>query len=148
MKDLKCKMKYIDRDHLTIDVSCNLTEPVYNMYLHIEPYFKFNRYTRIAGHIWENICDWLGGKRSSFIVDYYVPIIVNNSNLNHPCPYSGYVFIKFDNISMKTFAFPQILPTGRYYEDVYITESYGSKSKVLINYKLYNSVSDHRIEVV
>lgn len=146
--DLKCTLKNIDRYHLKADISFNITEPIDNMYYHIEPYFKFTRYTRIAGHIWEDLCGWLAGKRTSFLSNYYMPILQKYSSFNHTCPYSGYTFIKFDNISMETFAFPQILPAGRYYLDIYVTESDRSKSKILFNYKLYNTVSDHRTEIL
>lgn len=94
------------------------------------------------------MCEWLAGKRTMFLLNFYGPILQKYSSLNHTCPYSGQFFFKFDNISMETFAFPQILPAGRYYLDIYLTESDQSKSKILYNVKLYASVSDHRIEVV
>lgn len=146
--DLKCNVRNIDRYHLKAYVSLNLSEPIHNIYYHLEPYFKFSRYTRIAGHIWEDVCAWFAGTRASFLFNYYVPLIQKYSNLNHSCPYSGHLVVKMDNISMERFAFPQILPAGRYYLDSYFTESDRSKSKLLFNIKLYASVSDHRIEIV
>lgn len=148
VQGLKCFVKNIDRYHLKAEISFNFSEPVDNMYLHIEPYFKFARYTRIAGHIWEDFCGWITGKKPSFFLNYYGPISLKYTSASHMCPYSGYYSFKFDNISMESFAFPQILPAGRYYLDMYLTESEQSKSKTLLNMKLYNTVSDHRIEIV
>lgn len=145
MSSVDCKAKYIDRNHVKIAASANLSEPLHEIWVHVEPYYKFNRYTRIAGYIWENLCDWLAGKKS-FILDYYGSRLMKFTNINHTCPYSGNIFGKIDNISIQAFAFPQILPSGRYFIDMIGYES--DRSKVLSNLQIYFSVSDHRIEIV
>lgn len=142
---IDCNAKYIDRNNLKISISMNISRPIHDIWLHVEPYYKFNKYTRIAGHIWENGCDWLAGKKS-FLLDYYAPRVLKYTNLNHSCPYTDYIFAKIDNISVQQFAFPQIAPSGRYYLDIYATES--DRSQVLANLKVYASISDHRVEIV
>lgn len=114
-------------------MSANISSPIYDVWLHIEPYYKFNTYTRIAGYIWENGCDWLAGKRS-FLLDYFGHKLMKYLSVNHTCSYSDYVFIKTDNVSAQEFTFPQIVPAGRYFMDIYITE--GDRSKILGNIKM------------
>lgn len=68
------------------------------------------------------------------------------SDLNHPCPYEGHIYIKIDNISVSTFLTEQFLPAGRYRMDVDLTD--GSKHNLLAKANIFFSihVSDHRIE--
>lgn len=145
MSHIDCKVKLIDRNNIKIDMSANISKPIHDVWFHVEPYYKFNRYTRIAGHIWENVCDWLTGKKS-ILLDYFGPRVLEYTNINHTCPYTGYVFFKIDNISVQHLAFPQIMPAGRYMVELFATES--DRSKVLGSVQIYSSVSDHRIEVV
>lgn len=142
---IHCGVKYIDRNNLKIDVWGNISEPIENAWINIEPYYKYNTYTRIAGYIWENICEWFTGKKS-FILDYTIGSILNYSNFNHVCPYIGYIYFKTNNISINTFEFPQLVPSGRYRVDFNLTE--GDRKRILIHGKLYFSISDHRIEMV
>ncbi len=141
---VSCKIKYIDRHHVKVDSYVNSTEP-FNCTLHALMWYKYNTYQRIGGEIRENMCDWLSGKHNFFVLNWILRRISKYTNMNHPCPLNGHVYFKVDNISVNTFAFPQIIPSGRYRVDVTMLES---NQKILYDMSIYFSVSDHRIEVV
>lgn len=142
----KCLIKYIDRKHLKIDVRVNASEPVEDIWVRGRIYYKYNTYQRFGGEIWTNVCDWLAGKARYFVMDWIVREMLKYTNLNHTCPYEDHVYFKVNNISVATFAFPQIVPSGRYRVDMIMTES--DQKKILMNASIYFSVSDHRIEIV
>lgn len=134
---------------MKIDLHWNLTRPVHDAWIHGTWYYKFNglTYNRFPIDLWENLCDWLSGKSKSYLLDWTIGRAINYSNMNHSCPYHGYVFLKVDNMSVNNFPFePEtLIPSGRYRVDLDFTEG----NRVPIgNAKLYFSVSDHRLEVV
>lgn len=66
------------------------------------------------------------------------------SNVSHKCPYDGFVYVKADNVSIDEFAYPDLLPSGRYRIDTTVFES---NERILFNISLYFSISDHRLDV-
>lgn len=141
-----CRVKHIDRAHLTVDAWANLSEPLKDIHLHGVAYFKYNTYQKIATEYYENLCDWLAGRHSSFLLDYTKPFMLKYTNFNHLCPYNGSVYVKIDNISEQAFPFPSLVPAGRYRIDFNFTE--GNRSNILGGGSMYLGVSDHRVEVV
>lgn len=119
----KCLTKYIDRNNVKVDSHVNFIEPLNNLWAGIR----------------------LDGKSKSFVLDWILPIIGKYTNVNHPCPYNS-VYIKPDNISVNGFAFPQIIPSGRYRINIKLAQ--GDERTVFKEGDLYFSISDHRIEVV
>lgn len=149
ISSVSCNVKHIDRKNLKILVAANVTTKLQEIFVVVKPYFKFNTYTRIAGHIYASLCDWIAGKKSHFITDFYLKELINHTNANHTCPYfPGQLLLKIDNISTQEFGFPQIMPAGRYRLDVSITESDVIAATPQCEFSIYCSVSDHRIEVV
>lgn len=142
---LHCKVKYIDRNHVKIDAWANITKPIEDVWIHVVSYM-FNTYQKLGIDLWENICDWLSGKKNSYIMYWGIERILKYTNLNHSCPFVGHVYIKANNVSMSKFDFTTIIPSGRYRLDFQVAE--GDRRKVIGGSKLYFSVSDHRIEVV
>lgn len=142
---VNCQIKYIDRTHVKVDSYVNSTEP-FHCILHALMWYRYNTYQRIGGQIRENICDWLSGRKKFFVLNWIFSQISEHTNImRHPCPLNGHIYFKVDNISIDTFAFPQILPAGRYRIDVTMLDS---NEKILYNLWVYFSVSDHRVEVV
>lgn len=111
----------------------------------MQAYYRYVTYRFFPISIWDDMCGWIADKRHSFILDWTVGKVIQYSNMNHPCPYVGIVFIKVDNISMDTFVFDQLLPAGRYRIDFDISDEYQGKVSMLTG-KIFASVSDHRIE--
>lgn len=72
-------------------------------------------------------------------------MIAKYSNTYHPCPFSGLIYAKADNVSVQHFILPQIVPAGRYRIDFNITE--GQHGTTMIATSVYGSISDHRVEV-
>lgn len=140
-----CKVKYIDRENIKVLVWANLTEPLTAAHVHILAYYRYNTWFKIAD-FWIDLCGWISGKEKAYVLDYLKPLIFKYTNLNHSCPYSGYLFGKVDNISLQLFTFPQIVPSGRYRIEVNVTE--GDRNKPFASATIQSSISDHRIEVV
>lgn len=146
VSDINCDVKYVSRDHLKFNVSVNLSEPLNDDWMHTVANYKFNQfsYQRFAIDFWDNACDWISGKSKSLVLDLTFGRVLNYSNVNHPCPYEGHVFLKVDNISIKHFPMEPLIPSGRYRVDANLTD--GNRKKVLAMASMYLSVSDHRIE--
>lgn len=109
-------------------------------------YYRYNTYEKIATEYWDDLCKWSSGESYSYVMSYLKQVILQYTNFNHPCPYSGLVYAKCDNVSVQALTIPQIIPAGRYKIDFNYTE--GDRKTVLLAASLYASISDHRIEVV
>lgn len=144
--NVQCRIKYIDRNHVKGRLSVNFIKPTTQLWLHIVGYFKYNTYQKIATELWDDVCGWLNGSHKSFLLDFLKPLFTKYSNFNHTCPYLGIVLGKTDNISVQQFAFPQIMPAGRYRLDFNVTK--GLRRGEIYGGSLYFAISDHRIEVV
>lgn len=114
-------------------------------YFHFEGYRKYNYYQKYGGQHWEDVCGWLAGKEKAFILDWTLKKVMNYTNINHPCPLEGYIYLKYKNISVDHFPFEQLMPSGRYRLDVNLTES-KKENNFIAMLRLYMSVSDLRIE--
>ncbi|XP_031629087.1 uncharacterized protein LOC116344614 [Contarinia nasturtii] len=148
---LKCDIRHVSRRHVRVDVALNLTKPVKEALMHIVLYYKYNTYQRFAINLWEDACFWISHMKKSFFLDwtlkrfFNLPTNINNiTNINHPCPYEGFVYVKINNVSVDQFPFEQFIPSGRYRLDVDFTRH--DKKTLYASAKLYFSVSDLRIE--
>lgn len=139
-------MKYISRDRLKFNVWGNLTRPVHDVLIHTAVYYKYNglTYNRFTVDFWDNPCDWIIGKAKSYVLDWTIGRVLNYTNMNHPCPYDGHLYLKIDNISVYHFPFEPLLPAGRFRVDCNVTDT--TRTNVLAMASAYLSVSDHRVE--
>lgn len=76
--------------------------------------------------------------------DWTLGRVQNYSNMNHPCPYEGHVYLKIDNISVHHFPVEPLIPAGRYRVDA--EASFGKGKKVYATASVFLSVSDVRVE--
>lgn len=145
VSDVFCEIKYIRRDRFRMNIWANLSEPIHDAWFHFEFYYRYNptTYQKFPVDLWENICDWFEGKRAH-ILDWTVGKVLKYSNLNHPCPYIGHVYIRTDNLTTNDFPIEQLFPSGKYRIDVHFTD--GNKSNVLVKSQYFFSISDYRIE--
>lgn len=147
IQSLYCNVRYINRKDLKFDVHWNLTRPVYDAWLHGVLYYKFNgiSYSKFPIDLWENFCDWMDHKKPAFILEWTYGRILKYTNFNHSCPFFGHYLIRVKNISVEHFVIEPLLPSGRFRLDVDFTENdripFGG-------FKLYFSVSDHRLEII
>lgn len=144
--DVRCRLKYIDRNHLKGDLWANLSQPIKGLWVHAIMYYRYNTYQKIATEYWDDLCKWVNGRSNSYVMTYLMPLLKKYSNFVHPCPYSGLIYAKSDNVSVQALTIPQIMPAGRYKVDFNYTE--GDRKTVLVAASLYGTISDHRIEVV
>lgn len=145
LSHVKCDVKLVARRTLKFDIVGNLTRPLRRAWLHAVAYYRYTNYQKYALDLWEDLCGWLDGKKKSYILDWTVKRVQDYTNVNHPCPIEGHVFVKTDNISLDKFTTEPLLPSGRYRLDVNFTE--GKKGNVLLMAKMFVSVSDHRVEI-
>lgn len=127
----------------------NLSQTVDAVLIHSVFYHKFNgiSFAKFPIDLWENLCDWMGGKSISYVMEWSLGKVLKYANRNITCPWNSYMFIKVDNISMNTFSFEQsFIPSGKYRVDNYFMESKGSIP--FITASLYFTVSDHRLEII
>lgn len=148
MQSVYCPVKYLNLTHVSVDLHANITEPVYDIWMHTVFYYKFNgiTYSKFPIDLWENGCDYLAGKsKNSYILDWVLPNYLKYTNWNHTCPYVGLVFCKVASIHGKTLQFKYLIPAGRYYVDFVITD--GERAP-MAKIQAFFSVSDHRLEKV
>lgn len=115
--------------------------------MHTVFYHKFSyTYQKYAIDLWENMCDWLAKKTKSYSLDWTIGRVRRQryTNINHPWPYEGVVYVKIDNISIQQFPIEPLLPSGRYRMDIDITEA-NRKTTIFVS-QVFFSISDHRIE--
>lgn len=144
---LGCQFKYISHTHIKVHLWANLTRPLSDGLIHIQPYYKFNSFTyqRFGVDVWLDPCKWLKGMTQfGFIFDWTIGRVLNYSNLNHPCPYDGHIYLKFDNVSVNTFSIEQLLPSGRFRIDGNVTDP--TRKIVVASGSIFLSISDHRVE--
>lgn len=98
-----CEIKYIRHGLFRMNFWTNLSEPVHDIWAHLVFYYRYSptSYQKWAIDVWENVCDWLGGKKSP-LLDWTARIILKYSNANNSCPYEGYVQLKADNLSVNS----------------------------------------------
>lgn len=148
---VQCRAKYIDRRNLKVNAWVNLTEPVKSAWFDSTVSYKYTIHWHQIGQFRMDVCGYLNGTAASYMLDFFLPRVVNYTNLNHPCPYSGVVFFKTNNISAQVLSLPQILPAGRYrFHSKFITPDSRKADKLynMYNTTLFFSVSDRRIEIV
>lgn len=144
---LSCNVRYISHTHVRAHIWANITRPVSDGWVHIVGYYKFNSitYQRFGTDLWIEPCAWLKGKSAfSFVFDWTIGRVLKYTNINHPCPYEGHVYVKFNNLSTSNFPFEPLIPAGRYRIDGNVTDE--TRKIVVATGSIYLSVSDHRVE--
>lgn len=140
--NFSCDIKYINRNHIRAYISINLSELLYDFWLHIVYFYRFNgmTYSNFPIDRWENVCGWKGGTAKSYMFDWLIKKAIQYSNFNHTCPYVA----KIDNMSTTNFGFEQLLPAGKYRLDGNFTN--GDRKNVIMMSKLFMTISDIRVE--
>lgn len=111
-------IRHISR-HVKVDVAMtramNFTQPVEKALMHIVLHHKYNTYQVFAINLWEDVCSWMSRIKKSYYLDWTLNRIfnihnlsINNTNINHLCPYEGYVYVQINNISVDQFPFEQV----------------------------------------
>lgn len=140
----RCIVKYIDRNHLKVDLWGNLTAPISALKFRLQFYYKYNSYQRVGGDFNVDICEEFSKKERMSAIKWLLEKLSQLTNVNHKCPYEKYLYAKVDNVSMEEFDYPQIMPGGRYRIDTTLFED---NNRILFNTSVYFSISDHRLDV-
>lgn len=129
----------------------NVSEPIHTVYLHAVLYRMSvtGVYRKFAIDLWENVCGWLDGTVKSSLLDGSLGKAFNYSdtNLNHKCPFEGYMYMKTENLSLSKFPFANInmdiVPSGSYRINAIVTDKVDGQWYV--EGKVYFSVSGRPI---
>lgn len=142
---LTCDLKYLNNERFRVNFYTNATKPLDNIWFHFVFYYRFNptTFSKFPIDVWENVCDWIGGKAKAAILNFGLGNILKYTSLNHSCPYQE-VYANADNLTSDSFIVDQLFPAGKYRAEANVTDGY--KKNLLANIKLIFSISDHRIE--
>lgn len=89
------------------------------MWFHVVVYKQFDgEEFRKIFDIWEDGCGFLNGTTKSIVMDHSFGAMMKHpnteTNLKHKCPYVGEIYIKSGNISLDSFPYQRLMPTGNY----------------------------------
>lgn len=95
------------------------------------------------------MCEWLtarlAGKKTLYMLNWTLGRIIDESTLNHTCPFVGYQVIDVKNISIDAFVVEPLIPSGRYRMKLDFADS----SRVTFGSVLvFFSISDYRLEKI
>lgn len=126
MASIECEATSIGDRGMRLSFDAYLSQSVNSVYMHGLIYYSRDLITfqKLPANIWENICAWLAGKKSSWLLDNAFSQALPYSNINHSCPYVGRVFAKVDNFSFDKVEMEPLVPHGRYRLEINLTEGY------------------------
>lgn len=118
-----------------------------NIWMHFNMYHRYTTWQKFLIDRWENLCDYLNGKRIAPVIEVLFKIFQKNSNINHTCPYREIEIILAQTIDRMILddyliALP-LLPSGDYRFELSIAEGKGENSIML--WKMYFTISDIRV---
>lgn len=143
-------MKYIDRKNVKLDVWYTLSETITKVWVETTVHYKYTAHWHRFAQFQTDICGFLNGSTASYLLDIVFSRLSNYTNTKHPCPFSGTMFFRANNISAQFMSLPQIMPAGLYRLGMNFTGTNQASNMLhfLANWTLFFSVSDHRIEIV
>lgn len=115
------------------------------MHVHLTVNYKFKVYRKFLIDIDQNFCDAMDGlynqneskKYHSRTLLLMMQGLNNKSNINHTCPYSGYVVAQ--NLLIGDILMPgYLMPAGQYRLDIHIYDS--SKNQTIIYPKVFLTI--------
>lgn len=120
-----CNVTSTSKTSGRVYLQLNFSEPIHALYLHVVLHrmSATGVYRKFAIDFWENVCGWLDGTVKSSLLDATIGKTLNYSetNINHKCPFEGYVYVKTANLSLSKFPIANInmdlVPTGSYRAD-------------------------------
>lgn len=138
------------------NVSIYLRKPIDGIQIHGIVYYRYNgiEYKKFPIDIWEDVCEWLEmrngngrmKKKNFFLLEWTIGKILNQSNLNHLCPYENEVFIRIPRIASNSIlVVPQLLPAGKFRIDFSVTQR--DRRRIILSGKIFFGISDHRVEI-
>lgn len=128
-----------------MDIWGNLTEPISSLRTTSKFFYKYNTYQQVGGNLNIDLCDLIKNSQRTTVMEFVFVKLSKFSNITHKCPYVGYLYGKADNVSIDEFAYPDLMPSGRFRVDSTVFEG---DDRILFNFSFYFSISDHRLDVM
>uniref|UniRef100_A0A1I8Q8T4 MD-2-related lipid-recognition domain-containing protein n=1 Tax=Stomoxys calcitrans TaxID=35570 RepID=A0A1I8Q8T4_STOCA len=90
-----CRLKVIGRGVITLNIKVALYKtPVTNSTLNIALYKKANGFKPFLYNYTVDLCAFFANRKRYSVVKVLMELFVNNSNINHTCPYNDALMIK------------------------------------------------------
>lgn len=140
--------RLIARNTIRINITLqNLQKDVQLVETNIGIFYRYVRWQRITGSMWENLCDAFDPKKFTPILDLLLKNMKNYTNAGHPCPYvkNETIYAVADRYNLNDFKLP-FIPSGQYRVDMTLTD--GRERHPLFFTEFYFDISDHRTIVV
>lgn len=143
----------IDRNTQLLTISCDLGARKKNhMRVSVQLYYRFNQanYRLFLMNVDVDFCEFMSSKKGSISNVFLASVmkeVSTYSNLNHPCPYTGWTAATNLTFSLEMFA-GVIIPSGQYRIDVNIYDS--QLNSTIIYPKIYFTIpnsNDARLDL-
>ncbi|XP_019892852.2 uncharacterized protein LOC109612856 isoform X1 [Musca domestica] len=114
----QCQLKVIARGVIGLNVHVKLWQlPVNNISVNLALFKKFSGYKPFLYNITVDLCKYLKNPRKHPFLDLFHRVIVNDSNINHTCPYNHDIIVKNVLLNENNFKYLP-LPRGEYRFDL------------------------------
>ncbi|XP_037714044.1 uncharacterized protein LOC119549837 [Drosophila subpulchrella] len=104
-----CRLKAYSRSKTSLNVNLTLSEPAYNIFLHLKMLKKANGYKPFLFDYNFDACEFVR-RRNQPVAKMFWNLIKDVSTVNHTCPYMGLQVLS----DFHVIEFPVPLPTGEY----------------------------------
>lgn len=131
---------------VAVNLNGTAIEPLDEVFFHTVVYYKYTVFRKFPIDLWENVCGWLSGSKTSFILNALLNNVLPFIHGNLTCPMFGNYFILIKNISSTIYDIPSLMPSGQYRIDINVTEK--NRNNILATASLQIINSDNRIELV
>lgn len=145
VKDHEFAFRAVRFNIFRINLSFNLRQALKNIQVHFDTQFRYATFQKFPINRWENLCDYLKGKRSEVLLAVVFSNLQNYTNVNHPCPYTTNetIFLKADRYEFDAFTFKYFLPAGDF--RLNITYAEGAERNMVCRLQIHFTISDHRV---
>ncbi|XP_055844865.1 uncharacterized protein LOC129911178 [Episyrphus balteatus] len=129
-----CSVKAINRSTTLMNIIGNYTRPMHSFMINSQLFKKSEiKYRPFLVNVTDDYCDFMSKNKGGAYLKIVWPIIVDYTNMNHPCPYYGYHYIK--NLPVDEDKIPAVWPSGLFLLDVLFYEQNGTKiNKILLSH--------------
>ncbi|XP_075160390.1 uncharacterized protein LOC142233378 [Haematobia irritans] len=112
---VRCDLKVVGRGLIALNVHAkvNYPQPISNATMNISLFKKANGYRPFLYNSTMDFCDFLKNRKRYPFVKIYWDTVLQNTNLNHTCPYNHDIIVRNTTLNEDMFKYMP-LPSGDY----------------------------------
>lgn len=119
---MECNTKPVSRHSVVLNLRCDLKKTIEQAKIRITLHVKLlNSYKQFLIDKLDDVCEFMSGKSSSKILNFFLPPVQKYSNLNHTCPYDGSLNV-VDFPTEHLVKLQAFIPHGKYRIDLHVIE--------------------------